>query len=603
MSATAKLLLNKLSKYTCNGYVLFAREASMENDGKVSFKEEGIACLWEYVEVLQNELKRARKQPIKTLFRYFKYKLFRLLIRLNPIIPASRFIKISTLADRYRPNSEWTAVPVRPFVTARALLGHHNRGLCKRALERERASPDPSIFPDLTTLRNFAPSGRIAVFLHVYYPEMWKELKRDLENVPEQFDLFVSLVDGKSGTIENHIKSAFPKAVVYVFPNHGRDIYPFISFVNTGLAAKYEVILKIHSKLAPHLDDGGSTWRRSFIDPLLASRWRVKGIIAGFERDPRLGLLAANGHVSGKWGVCLAAVAALAQRAGVPLRPGKLLFAAGSMFWMRGKALEKLAALQLASADFEPEANQIDGCMHHAVERFIGVATLAAGYSVRETGALLKAFPELFDPPSVQAAAHALVRKPEEITGRQACLFVTYSANGKHRPHVLELCRRLRSEGFVTIMIVATDNQVLDAVDPGPEICDGLLVKQSGGFDFAAWALALRLLPELWTSQLLLFVNDSIYAPLCSFSKTCSKLKVSSSDYIALTKSIELESYYQSYSFALKGGALTAPSIQGFWSSVRMLDYKQALIEMYEVRLLEIAKSAGLRTQALSDRG
>jgi lipopolysaccharide biosynthesis protein len=239
--------------------------------------------------------------------------------------------------------------------------------------------------------------------------------------------------------------------------------------------------------------------------------------------------------------------------------------------------------------------------MHHAVERFLGVATQAAGYSVRETGALFKAFPELYNPPSVQAAAHVWVRKPLEIRGKPVCLFVTYSANGEHWPHVLQLCRSIQSDGFVTVMIVATDKPTLDVADPGPEICDGLLIKQNGGFDFAAWALALRLLPELWTSQLLLFVNDSIYGPLCGFSQTCSKIRTSSSDYIALTKSIELKPHYQSYFFALKGKALTAPSIEGFWSSVRMLDYKKEIIERYEIQLLEHARNAGLRTQALFD--
>ena len=37
----------------------------MEEKEKASLKDEGIACLWEYVEILQNELRGARKKPIK----------------------------------------------------------------------------------------------------------------------------------------------------------------------------------------------------------------------------------------------------------------------------------------------------------------------------------------------------------------------------------------------------------------------------------------------------------------------------------------------------------------------------------------------------------
>jgi len=374
----------------------------MEEKEKASLKDEGIACLWEYVEILQNELRGARKKPIKVFLRYLKYKLFTFAIVFNRVLPLLWLVRISTLANKYRPDSEWTATPATEFVKARSILGHRNRRLSEKALQRGISIPNPSMFPDLSSLHDFVPSGRIAVFLHLYYKDMWDELSNDLNNIPEQFDLFVSLVRGKSDEIEGRIRNTFPHAVVHIFPNHGRDIYPFVSFLNTGLATKYDLILKVHSKLAPHLD-GGAAWRRSFLNPLVGSKGRIREFLWAFQTDPKLGLLAPCGHLSGKWGVCLPKVAALAAQVRIRLRPGKLRFAVGSMFWIRAEALKKIVELDLKADDFEAEANQIDGCMHHAVERFIGVVTRAAGLGVQEVGEALDRAPEPRDLSPLQA--------------------------------------------------------------------------------------------------------------------------------------------------------------------------------------------------------
>ena len=79
-------------------------------------------------------------------------------------------------------------------------------------------------------------------------------------------------------------------------------------------------------------------------------------------------------------GAELLARAGLAADKGVP----DLVFAAGSIYWIKSAALKALMALPITSADFEPEMGQVDGTTAHALERVFGLIIAAAGQHIRE---------------------------------------------------------------------------------------------------------------------------------------------------------------------------------------------------------------------------
>ena len=248
-----------------------------------------------------------------------------------------------------------------------------------------------SRMPDLSALRHLAPSGPVAVVAHVFYPALWSELSSAISRISESFDLFVSLSCADDGTLRTRILADYPRAHIFDFPNHGRDILPFLSFAGSGVLFKYDLICKVHTKVSPQLENG-EAWRRGLLKGVLGTKSSVARIIAAFAADPDLGIVVADGEIYGHsadhWVDNREAILRLGTRIGIEAIPDGAVFPGGSMYWMRPFLLRTLLAIKLGPGDFEPEPIAFDGTTAHVVERFIGMICADAGMSCREFGQL-----------------------------------------------------------------------------------------------------------------------------------------------------------------------------------------------------------------------
>jgi lipopolysaccharide biosynthesis protein/GT2 family glycosyltransferase len=283
-------------------------------------------------------------------------------------------------------------------------------GECNAVGERASA-PSPAPIADFSALRGLEPRGRIAVVLHLFYPELWEEMREAIARISEPFDLFVSLVKGFSDHMRPLISKSFHHAYVVDYENRGRDIGPFMALVQSGALFQYELICKVHAKRSDHREDGDA-WRRALIDGVLGSSPRVQQIVARFRADADLGIVVAEGNVydgPDRWAGTEQKLAALLPRLGISPEVEHRSFPGGSIFWIRPFLLRTVASLNLASEDFEPEPAPIDGTLFHAIERIFGLVCEHAGMRVMEHGQLTREVPEpAVEDADVKVIAHYL---------------------------------------------------------------------------------------------------------------------------------------------------------------------------------------------------
>lgn len=237
-----------------------------------------------------------------------------------------------------------------------------------------------------TNKKTFSPyklqcsvSAKLAIVVHLYYPEMWEKISKALQVIDVEFDIFVSVPDG-SGVVQLEKISKFHKYTnIVTVPNRGRDVLPFVTLTNRIRAAgNYEYLLKLHTKKSKHRNDG-DVWFDDLLTQLLPEAG-VDKILKTLKKSDT-GLIGPANHVvslSRHMGGNRQAVQKLSQELSgkeyeaLVEDERRYPFFGSTMFWCRMDALTPLLDLYLMPSDFESEQGQIDGTLAHAIERVLG---------------------------------------------------------------------------------------------------------------------------------------------------------------------------------------------------------------------------------------
>jgi len=220
----------------------------------------------------------------------------------------------------------------------------------------------------------------IGVFAHVYYLDLLDQLIERLDYIDHAVQLYVSTDDE---TKAERIRALLPDAIVKVFPNRGRDIYPKV-FGFAQEHRNHDVVLHVHTKRSPH-DQGLAQWNQHILDRLLPSPEGVNAILDLFSTIETLGMVSPTlpsfWSNSAWWGSNRPLAEILVRDAGWPELPSnaQLRFPAGSMFWARSEALVPVQSLAVPADVFLPGVGSADGTIAHVVERLLGVSCEVAG--------------------------------------------------------------------------------------------------------------------------------------------------------------------------------------------------------------------------------
>lgn len=220
----------------------------------------------------------------------------------------------------------------------------------------------------------------ILVHAHVFYSELWPELKSCIQNLADYpFELFVTMVVDNN-ELKADVLSAFPKAHIEVVENRGFDVGPFVHVLNQVDLDDYSYVVKLHTKrdmpLGAHLkyfDMSGAKWRH-YVLATLKSEKVVKNIISAFEKDKKLGMAADYHLIVNKERDDIRAqqeaIKILKQLGYENISYG---YVAGTMFWCRAFLLSPLKRLGIDLSDFEESSAHCKiSTRAHVLERLLG---------------------------------------------------------------------------------------------------------------------------------------------------------------------------------------------------------------------------------------
>jgi lipopolysaccharide biosynthesis protein len=259
------------------------------------------------------------------------------------------------------------------------------RGERRRRRALTTATPEPLRALPVGNPEKTCP--RVAVVAHLFYPDLWDDLRLQLTNLQLPFDLHVTLTAGHSDDLRDVIAEQFPSANVVVLPNRGRDIAPFAHLLRAGALDGYDALLKLHGKRSHHREDGDA-WRSALWHGLLPDPEGAERFARVVARHPDIGALVPHGTLRGpdSLGANRKRVRDLLARVAIEADLDELTFPAGSMYWLDGSTAELLKALDLDPVlDFEDEQAQVDGTTAHAFERVLGVLLARRGQAVLAT--------------------------------------------------------------------------------------------------------------------------------------------------------------------------------------------------------------------------
>lgn len=229
---------------------------------------------------------------------------------------------------------------------------------------------------------------RILTHVHLYYTEMWPEIKSCLTNLFVPYDLFVTITKNNDA-LRNEILRFKPDATIVVVENRGFDVAPFINILNRVNLNDYDYIIKLHTKrnmpesfILNDFNASGNLWREHLLN-FIRKPENFKKCLTAFETTPELGMVSDFRLICKKdKSNRLIVSQALEKMKALSLPAKEYSYVMGTMFMARAKLFQPLLSLQ--SLDFEPSDKTLGNTNSFIGEILFGFAVNAQGYQIKD---------------------------------------------------------------------------------------------------------------------------------------------------------------------------------------------------------------------------
>lgn len=242
------------------------------------------------------------------------------------------------------------------------------------------------------TVNKLLPDNKkVALHLHVFYPDLLPEIISRLMINKICPDLFISIVKESDKKLVQKMLDRYIGNIVniMVVPNCGRDIGPLITGFGKEILSNYEYVGHIHTKKTVDIKDAsvGSTWYAFLLDNLLGSEsdLMADNILSEMKKDTSIGMVFPDDPNAVGWTDNRMVAENLANKIGINCLPENFIFPIGTMFWARTDALAPIINLNLGWDEYPKEPIPYDGTILHAIERLFSFAAVSAGYRLATT--------------------------------------------------------------------------------------------------------------------------------------------------------------------------------------------------------------------------
>ena len=226
------------------------------------------------------------------------------------------------------------------------------------------------------------PPVRLAVLLHLFYQQVWPQMRPFLENLRDaNFRLFVTV--GEQGIDESilaDLRAIDPQVVVRIAENRGFDLGAHWQSLAHIDLTQFDVVALLQEKRSSQ-NRVGDVWRDNMLQALLGSRAAVRDNLAAFL-DPKVGLIGSAMHRQSIDDWQYGKMRELLLALGLPTRFDALSplfeFVGGSIMMIRAGILSEIHRKTWQRIPFEhyselSAAGRLDRSYAHALERMLGI--------------------------------------------------------------------------------------------------------------------------------------------------------------------------------------------------------------------------------------
>lgn len=185
----------------------------------------------------------------------------------------------------------------------------------------------------------------------------------------------------------------------------------------------------------------------------------------------------------------------------------------------------------------------------------------------------------------------------EKIKSKTLCIFSHYDRDSTISEYVIYYLQELKKLNIDIIFISTSINLNQEEFNKIKDLSYKVIHKKNIGRDIGAYYSGI-INEDLNNFDKLILVNDSVYGPLFDFKNIFEEMNKRDLDLWGMSDSYDISYHIQSYFLVINKRVLTSKEFIEFWKKYRYFDYKDIIINRYEVGFSKYLIKKGFKVGA-----